>query len=392
MAVKGLKERALIRRGYYVQEALNRRISLDENALKRRLVEDEESSQLSSSGDVPQEEPKNLIKVIKSDGNINSPKFRELILRKSGIYPKCSPEIITNVDQVSNKPCVGKIDTEICKTGSGIIGGKYTPESRNSGEGEWSFINFFDTNTDVLKVIQNIYEKSESTLPLNTWINININDLAGDNGKYTSMLVDKVWGENSGTRYKGNKREEIVIKALEKSYPGVVISRYCDGHKDDRIAGQDLIVNYNNIIKHVQVKPLYGSVTKRTEINGQIFYEIYSYQDIIKKYSFNKVEMMAFVNDYGEYILFDYVKNMVDQILNPKPWGKNPPKYVLRFKNGPKKKSDSLKIVEIDELEKLKPEKKLEILKEEVKYYELLINDSKIKIKHLKNEINKLEA
>lgn len=43
MAIKGHKERALLRRGYHIQEALQRR-SLDEHANKRRslLIKEEE--------------------------------------------------------------------------------------------------------------------------------------------------------------------------------------------------------------------------------------------------------------------------------------------------------------------------------------------------------------
>ena len=390
MAVKGLKERALIRRGYYTQEALNRRISLDENALKRRLVEDEESSQLSLFDDMPQEEPKKFVPVVNSDGSFNTKKFRDFILNGSKLYPKCSPEVITNTDEVSNKPCVGKIETENCQTGYGIIGGKYASESRG-GVGEWSIINFFDTNTIVKNFIEKIHKESNSNLPLNTWINVNINDLVGDNGKYTSILADKILTKDSGSRFKGNQNEEVVISALERSYPGIVINRFCDGDERDRISGQDLMVTYNNLTKYIQVKPLYGSITIRTEIDGQVFFEIPSYQDIISKYSPKEVQMLAFV-DGQNYIIFDYVKNMCEQVPNTKSWGPKSPKFILRFKNDPKLKSASLKMVNINELGKLNPEEKLDVLKERMKYLELLVNDSKLKIKYLNNEINKLEA
>lgn len=161
MAIEGRKERALIRRGYHIKESLSRRIPVNENAFNRRMNEEQ-----LSLFDEPKEIDKNkIIDLVDPSGKFKSKKFRDFILEGSGVYSKCSPVVITTDIENVNKPCVGKIDTENCQTGLGIIGGNYSAESRG-GVGEWSVINFFDTNDTIHKTIVNIYENSKSELPL----------------------------------------------------------------------------------------------------------------------------------------------------------------------------------------------------------------------------------
>ena len=376
MGIIGHKERALIRRGLYV-----------ENALKRRdlIVEDD---QLDIFGNNETNKSKNIkiFKIVDDSGKFNSKNFRKFILFDSGIYPKCSPEVLNTTENIVS-PCVGKIDTENCKTGDGIIGGRYTSESRG-GVGLWSVINFFDTNSDVEKVIKEVHQKSSTDLNLNEWININIKDLVGDNGKYTSILADKVLTKTSGTRFKGNKNEEVVIKVLEKNYPGIVINRFCDGDVRDRIEGQDLMITFDGITKYVQVKPLYGNVVLHTKMDGDVYFEVPSYTDILGKYSPNKVQKLAFVSG-EDYIIFDYKHDLVQQKLNPVTYSKAP-KYLLNFKNEPSLKSASLKIKEVDELKNTPKDEKVKILKNKLNDYKSLIYDYNQKIKFIQQAIKNL--
>jgi len=376
MGIIGHKERALTRRGHYIQEALLRRSST--------LYED--NSEQLSLFDQPsgQEIKKQMVDIVSQEGVFKSKNFRNFILEGSGTYPKCSPEVMGNTDEV-NKPCVGKIYNDNCQTGLGIIGGNYSSESRG-GIGEWSVINFFDTNKDIQKLIIEIYNKSNSNISLNEWVNLNIKDLVGDNGMYTKLLADKVLTKDSGTRFKGNQNEEVVIKALERSFPKITINRFCDGDERDRLNGQDLMVTYKNTTKYVQVKPLYGNVVIRTEIGGQVFFEISIYDDMVTKYSPENVQMLAFVNGQ-EYIIFDYVEGMYEQVVNTKSWGPKSPKFILRFKNDPKLKSSSLKITYVDDMGKIPESEKIKIFQKRKKYLETLVYDSQIKIKHLEKEI-----
>lgn len=376
MGIIGHKERALIRRGHYIQEALLRRSSV--------LYED--NSEQLSLFDQPsgQQIKKQMVDIVSQEGVFKSKNFRNFILEGSGVYSKCSPEVMENTDEV-NKPCVGKIYNDSCQTGFGIIGGNYSSGSRG-GVGEWSVINFFDTNKDIQKLIVEIYNKSNSNISLNEWVNVNIKDLVGDNGLYTKLLADKVLTKDSGTRFKGNQNEEVVIKVLERSFPKITINRFCDGDERDRLNGQDLMVTYKNTTKYVQVKPLYGNVVIRTEIGGQVFFEISIYDDMVTKYSPENVQMLAFVNGQ-EYIIFDYVEGMYEQVVNTKSWGPKSPKFILRFKNDPKLKSSSLKISYVDDMGKIPENEKLKIFQKRKKYLETLIYDSQIKIKHLEKEI-----
>jgi len=376
MGIIGHKKRALIRRGHYIQEALLRRSSV--------LYED--NSEQLSLFDQPsgQQIKKQMVDIVSQEGVFKSKNFRNFILEGSGVYSKCSPEVMENTDEV-NKPCVGKIYNDSCQTGFGIIGGNYSSESRG-GVGEWSVINFFDTNKDIQKLIVEIYNKSNGNISLNEWVNVNIKDLVGDNGLYTKLLADKVLTKDSGTRFKGNQNEGVVIKVLERSFPKIIINRFCDGDERDRLNGQDLMVTYKNTTKYVQVKPLYGNVVIRTEIGGQVFFEISIYDDMVTKYSPENVQMLAFVNGQ-EYIIFDYVEGMYEQVVNTKSWGPKSPKFILRFKNDPKLKSSSLKISYVDDMGKIPENEKLKIFQKRKKYLETLIYDSQIKIKHLEKEI-----
>jgi len=385
MAIEGRKERALTRRGYHIKESLSRRIPVNENAFNRRMNEEQ-----LSLFDEPKEIDKNkIIDLVDPSGKFKSKKFRDFILEGSGVYPKCSPVVITTDIENVNKPCVGKIDTENCQTGLGIIGGNYSAESRG-GVGEWSVINFFDTNDAIHKTIVNIYENSKSELSLNDWINVNIKELIGDKGLYTGILADIILTKDSGSRYKGNKNEEVIIDALTRAYPGIVINRFCDGDERDRINGQDIMVTYKNKTKYIQVKPLYGYITINTLINGDVFFEIPIYKDITEKYSPENIQMLAFVSD-KDYIVFDYVDGMYEQVANTKAWGPKAPKFILKFKNDPKLKSTSLKIKYVNELDAIPEDEKLKIFEKKIKYYESLINDSKVKIKHLTDEIQNLK-
>jgi hypothetical protein len=377
MGIIGHKERALIRRGLYVQETLK----------SRDLIAEDDQLDLFDNQKIEDAKIK-IYEIVTEDGKFKTKNFRDFILFDSGVYPKCSPEVLTTTEGI-NKPCVGRIDSENCKTGYGVIGGKYTSESRG-GVGLWSVINFFDTNSQVHSVIKDIYQKENTNLSLNEWVNVNIKNLVGDDGIYTSELADKILTKNSGTRFKGNKNEEVIVNVLEKNYPGVVINRFCDGDERDRLNGQDLMVTLDGVTKYFQVKPLYGDIILHTKMDGDTYFEIKSYDDILNKYSPNNVQKLAFVNG-EDYIIFDYKKDLVTQELNPVTYSRSP-KFLLKFKNEFSLKSPSLKIKEVDELKKMSKDDKIKILNNKLNDYKSLIYDYNKKIKYIQQAINNLSV
>ena len=354
--------------------------------LKNLLIE-----QLMEDDDAGASTARNYI--VDSNNKFNTKKFRELILSQ---YQGCSPSEFKeyDLDIHREKPCVGKIDTGLCQTTLGIIGGNYSV-NQFGGLGDWSTINWFDTNSKVHEEIIKVYNQNNSeNLSLNDWVIKNITDLVGNDGKYTIKLSSQVLTETGGTLYKGNKIEQIAVKILESKYPGIKINKFCDGDLRDRLKGQDLIAEYKGKLKHIQVKPLYGTVKKVESSDSGIYYELGNYFEI-SKYTPDNVQMIAFIDaDTEKYIFFDLIQGDYSHVTNPSGYG---PKYLLRFKNEPKFKSEKLKIQQVDSLSKLPKDKRIEFLTAQIKDSETKLNNLRKRLEqeqgeNLTEQINRLES
>jgi superoxide dismutase, Fe-Mn family len=268
-----------------------------------KLYTDKTKTKLSESVKM-KELIKEEVEVLKSNGRLN-PTFVQTILKK--VYPKCSPEIIRdyNPDTRIESPCYGKIQTELCKTNYGVIGGKYAVSQRG-GTGEWSVVNWFDANTRISDKILEFYEKYNSNnYDLKTWFDVMGKTLFGDEGKFTNSLVNIILNPQTqgGTLNRGIEREKIAVDIFNSKYKDLQINQFCDGDTRDKYNGQDMFVTKGGVSKYVQVKPtvdLYESKDK----NGNLIYIFKSKN----KYNPNNIQIFAFIDNKDNYIFFDFDK------------------------------------------------------------------------------------
>ena len=234
------------------------------------------------------------------NGRIN-PKLTQELLSK--VYPKCDPEIITDYDLSKRIPnaCYGKIDSDTCKTGYGVIGGKYAMSQRG-GIGEWSVLNWFDGNKDISKKILEFYgflnsEKSS----FKSWMNKMKNALFAEDRKLIQQLLPFISNPETkkGSLDLGITRENTAVDILNSLYSQSKITRFCDGDLRDKFKGQDMIWNEDNVDKFVQVKPTHDLF--KGEENGQPIYVFKSKN----KYDVRNIQIFAFIYNRNNYILFN---------------------------------------------------------------------------------------
>ena len=245
---------------------------------------------------------KEEVEVLKPNGRLN-PAFVQTMLKK--VYPKCSPEIIRNYnpDTRIESPCYGKIETDLCKTNYGVIGGKYAVSQRG-GTGEWSVLNWFDANTRISDKILEFYEKYNSkNYDLKTWFNVMGKTLFGDEGKFTESLANIVLNPKTkkGTLDRGIEREKIAIEIFNSKNKNSQITQFCDGDTRDKYKGQDMFVTEDGDSKYVQVKPTIDLYESKDE-NGNIVYVFKSKN----KYDPNNIQIFAFIDNQNNYIFFDF--------------------------------------------------------------------------------------
>ena len=88
----------------------------------------------------------------------------------------------------------------------------------------------------------------------------------------------------------------------------------------------------------------------------------------LTNYKPENIQIIGFLDlETKKYIFFDFLPGKYSQVPNPSSYG---PKYLLRFKNEPKFKSDNLKLQEVDKLSKLSKEDRLEYIDRQIKDYE----------------------
>lgn len=249
-----------------------------------------------------EDEDKPKTEFILPNGSINPKIFKELLPK---VYPECNPKIITNYDLNQRIPnaCYGKIQSNVCDTDYGVIGGKYAL-SQLGGIGEWSAINYFDGSVSVGKQLLSLYEKFNSEKSdFETWINKMKKTLFGDNGKFIQNLVKIVINpENkSGSLDRGIERENIAEKILNNKFKTMKITRFCDGDKKDKYKGQDMLGNKDGVNKYVQIKSLFELFENKNE-NGETTY-VFKHKN---QYLKNNIQVFGFIESEENYIFFDF--------------------------------------------------------------------------------------
>ena len=187
----------------------------------------------------------------------------------------------------------------------------YDPEG-----GDWSILNYFDTNPQVRRFIVGLYEKETGNIMDNTetmddfikWMSRNRNRIF-KNGPILDTLIEK----NVESLYQGERNErkayEYLTKILENMPEWKLKGRSVPGSKSDR-DGVDFVMQKENSdkIAKFQVKPL-GSLEKVGK-----FYKITSYniKNLNKKpvdyfvfASSNHEDVYVFRNDKGKYTVLD---------------------------------------------------------------------------------------
>lgn len=187
----------------------------------------------------------------------------------------------------------------------------YDPEG-----GDWSILNYFDTNPQVRRFIVGLYEKETGNIMDNTetmddfikWMSKNRNKIF-KNGPILNILIEK----NVESLYQGELNErkayDYLTKIIEKIPEWKLKGRSVPGSKSDR-DGVDFVMQKENSdkIAKFQVKPLTS-----LERVGK-FYKIISYniKNLDKKpvdyfvfASSNQEDVYVFKNDKGKYAVLD---------------------------------------------------------------------------------------
>ena len=186
----------------------------------------------------------------------------------------------------------------------------YDPEG-----GEWSILNYFDTNPQVRKTIVGLYEKETGDIMSNTnvmeefikWMSKNRNKIFKD-GPILNDLIQK----NVESLYQGELNErkayDFLTNVLKNIKGWKLKGRSVPGSKNDRDGVDFVMVNENNDEAKFQVKPL---DTFEKIKNG---YKITSYniKSLDKKpvnyfvfASHEKPEVYVFKNTEGKYTILD---------------------------------------------------------------------------------------
>ena len=186
----------------------------------------------------------------------------------------------------------------------------YDPEG-----GEWSILNYFDTNPQVRKTIVGLYEKETGNIMSNTnvmeefikWMSRNRNKIFKD-GPILNDLIQK----NVESLYQGELNErkayDFLTNVLKNIKGWKLKGRSVPGSKNDRDGVDFVMVNENNDEAKFQVKPL---DTFEKIKNG---YKITSYniKSLDKKpvnyfvfASHEKPEVYVFKNTEGKYTILD---------------------------------------------------------------------------------------
>ena len=176
---------------------------------------------------------------------------------------------------------------------------------------DWSILNYFDTNSEIISKLLEIYStKTKISLEgkkdnfedfkvkfLN-WLVVNGNELFGPESVYLDDLEELNWG----TLKMGIINEQNAINVLKQIHNigEGGLTEYCPGSIEDTIYGRDLKVNDENL--YYQIKPLKGPVKPSTTEGFKYLVPSSS----MKTYNPKYVDRLMFINEKGsKYIIFE---------------------------------------------------------------------------------------
>jgi hypothetical protein len=186
----------------------------------------------------------------------------------------------------------------------------YDPEG-----GDWSILNYFDTNPQVRKTIVGLYEKETGKIMDNTevmedfikWMSKNRNKIFKD-GPILNNLIEK----NVESLYQGELNErkayDYLTEILKNIKGWTLKGRSVPGSKKDRDGVDFVMVNKNNDEAKFQVKPLGGF----EKIKNGYKIESYNIKNLDKKpvdyfvfASSDKDDIYVFKKTEGKYTVLD---------------------------------------------------------------------------------------
>jgi len=186
----------------------------------------------------------------------------------------------------------------------------YDPEG-----GDWSILNYFDTNPQVRKTIVGLYEKETGNIMSNTnvmeefikWMSRNRNKIFKD-GPILKDLIEK----NVESLYQGELNErkayDFLTNVLKNIKGWTLQGRSVPGSKNDRDGVDFVMVNENGDKAKFQVKPL-GNFEK---IKNGYKVESYNIKNLDKKpvdyfvfASSDKNDVYVFKKTEGKYTILD---------------------------------------------------------------------------------------
>jgi len=213
----------------------------------------------------------------------------------------------------NGRPMYGEsVKDENCKTNRGVIhyrGVKYGADF--SLVSDWSILNYFDTNSEIISKLLEIYS-TKTNISLEgkkdnfedfkvkflSWLVNNGEEILGPQSIYLDELEELNWS----TLKRGIVNEQNAINVLKQIHNigEGGLTEYCPGSIQDTRYGRDLRVNDENL--YYQIKPLNGNV-KDSTVEG---FKYAVPTNSMKKYNPNYVDRLMFINDNGsKYVIFE---------------------------------------------------------------------------------------
>ena len=222
-------------------------------------------------------------------------------------------EIYSNKIAENGESMYGEsVQDENCRTNRGVINYRGIKYGENlSLVSNWSILNYFDTNVEVISKLLEIFSNQTNTSlekqNLNFeefktkflgWLSSNGEEILGPD----SVYLDDLEKLNLSTIKTGIINEQNGIKILRKIHniEEGGITEYCPGSIQDTKFGRDLKVNEEDL--YYQIKPFAGTLQPSKIEEFKYLVPTRS----MKKYNPKYVDRLLFVNDKGnKYVIFE---------------------------------------------------------------------------------------
>jgi len=218
----------------------------------------------------------------------------------------------TKTDENGDTMYGESVKDENCKTNRGVIHYRGVKYGENfSLISDWSILNYFDTNSEVISKLLEIYaNKTKTSLEgkkdifedfktkFLSWLVNNSEEILGPESIYLDDLEELNWS----TLKRGITNEQNAINVLKQIYniEEGGLTEYCPGSIQDTRYGRDLKVNSENL--YYQIKPLNGKL-KPSTIDG---FKYAVPTNSMKMYNPNYVDLLMFISDNGSnYVVFE---------------------------------------------------------------------------------------